>query len=122
MPNPSLSKWFHEIAERIDAHATSFDKKLTDSREFNFAFGADCAAFQQLLASNPQLSAALVAAMRLELEQFALEIMTGLDGATAMSDGGLPIVVSDQDRNELSGILASSFLELTCSPNPDPCL
>lgn len=111
MPNPALSKWFHEISERIDAHAASFEKKLTDSREFNFAFGANCGPLQQFLASNPHMSAALVSAMRLELEQFALEIMTGLDGATAMSDGGLPIVVSDQDRNELSGILASSLLE-----------
>lgn len=111
MPNPSLSKWFHEIAERIDAHAASFDKKLTDSREFYFAFGANCGALQQLLASNPQLSAALVAVMRLELEQFSLEIMTGLDGGTAMSNDGLPIVVSDQEQNELSGILVSSFLE-----------
>lgn len=111
MPNPSLSKWFHEIAERIDAHATSFGKKLTDSRDFQFAFGANCGPLQQFLASNPHMSAALVSTVRLELEQFALEIMTGLDGATAMSNEGLPIVVSDQDKNELSGILASSFLE-----------
>jgi len=111
MPNPSLTKWFQEIAERIDAHAAAFEKKLTDPREFYFAFGTNCSALQQLLASNPHMSAALVAAVRLELEKFSLDIMTGLDGATAMSDGGLPIVVSDQNQNELSGILMSSFME-----------
>lgn len=111
MPNPALAKWFHEIAERIDAHAASFDKKLTDSRDFHFAFGSNCGLLHHFLASNPHMSAALVSAVRLELEQFSLEIMSGLDGATAMSNEGLPIVVSDQDGNELSGILVSSFLE-----------
>lgn len=111
MPNPNAKLWFDEITENIDRTLNSVSQKLADPREFSFAFGECHAVLQDMLTRNPATQAAVVSMLRIELEQFCMQLMRGLDGATAMSDHGMPIAIRDRDGNDLSGTLASAFLE-----------
>jgi hypothetical protein len=111
MPNPNTTRWFEEIAGNIDHTLNSVSQKLTDPREFCFAFGERHAALQEILARDPAMQAAVVSMLRIELEQFCIQLMFSLDGATAMSDHGMPISIRDRDGIDLSGTLASAFLE-----------
>jgi len=111
MTNADRTLWFNEIVKNIDVAAASFERKLADSREFYFAFGSEHEALRTVLTENPESRAALASAVRNELESFCRSLMVGLDGATGMSDKGLPVLVTDRNGVELSGTLASALFD-----------